>query len=115
MDERNEVAETRSEDEFATAMGRLLAWLMDADRLSGMGFRVLIAAHKLRPDLAGGISLQDIAEFDGQAYGRSAAHKVSADFERTFGVHGRHDRSPAARAKYREAYRRSQGTAAGGP
>lgn len=98
----------RTDEDVATAIGRLLTWLLDADKLSSMGFRVLVAAHKLRPDLIGGISLADIAEFDGQCFGRSAAHKLSRELETLFAIHGIHDRSAAARRKYRTAFRRAE-------
>jgi len=109
--EAKEEDRDRSLEDFSTAVGRLLQWFIDADNLSlsRIGFRVLIATHKLRPDLIGGMSFEEVSRKCG--FGRSAAHKLSRELESIFQLHGVHDRSQVARAKYRKARRRTLGLA----
>jgi hypothetical protein len=100
--------------DFRAAMGRFLQWFIEGKTTGQIGLRVLVATHKLRPDLIGGISFQDIA---GQAgYGRSAAHNLSEDFEKFFPVgRMRLDRSAIARAAYARSHarRNAQGPGSG--
>ncbi len=90
---------------MATVFGRVFAWVLAAPSLEKMGFRVHVAAHKLRPDLIGGMSFEKMASMLGQ--GRSSAHKLSKEFSETFGVRGMLDKSDDARRKSREAWRRA--------
>lgn len=106
--ERQEDAHGMDHNEMAFAFGRVLAWLLEGKSLAAVGTRVFVAAHKIRPDIIQGRSLDSIAKMSGQ--GRSAAHKLSKDFEAIFQVHGIHDRSEEARRKYSEAWQRTNGT-----
>lgn len=107
LEEKEQQAEESTQDEaaMATAFGRVLAWLLEAPSLHKVGFRAYVIAHKLRPDLIGGMSFADMAQQLGQ--GRSSAHKLSKEFATIFGVRGMHDKSDDARRKYRQAWRRT--------
>lgn len=94
-----------SQEDMAFAIGRMLAWMVEGRSLASVGNRVFIVAHKIRPDIINGMSLDGIARMSGQ--GRSAAHKLSKEFEQIFQVHGIHDRSAEARKKYAESWRRA--------
>jgi hypothetical protein len=97
----HEKAVDRPVEDYSAALGRLLAWLLEGPTTAGIGLRTLVAVHKVRPDLIGGLSFEEISAMAG--FGRSAAHNLSEDFERTFpGIHGRFDRSETARAAYRK-------------
>ncbi len=99
-----------TDTDLLSAIGRLLAWYLEGEKLSQIGLRTLVSIHKLKCDLIGGISFQEIAEQAG--YGRSAAHNLSASFEATFPTgRGRLDRSSIARNHY--AYARKYGRRAG--
>lgn len=106
-DEMRQEAHGVDHTEMAFAIGRMLAWLLEGKSLAAVGNRVFVVAHKIRPDIINGMSLDGIAKMSGQ--GRSAAHKLSKEFEAIFGVHGIHDRSAEARKKYSEAYHRVNG------
>lgn len=107
-EERDNAAERPIDhNDMAFAIGRMLAWMLEARSIVAVGNRVHIAAHKLRPDLVKGMSLDGIAKKSGQR--RSAAHKLSKEFEQIFGIHGIHDRSEEARKKYAESWRRVNG------
>lgn len=93
-----------SHNDLAFAFGRVLAWLLDAKTLNGVGFRAYIFAHKIRPDLIKGMTLDEIASILG--HGRSSSHKLSKELEMVFGIRGLNDRSDAARKKYRESWKR---------
>lgn len=90
---------------MGAALGRVLAWLLEAPSLNKVGFRAYVIAHKLRPELIGGMSFADMANKLGQ--GRSSAHKLSKEFASIFGIRGLNDKSDDARRKYRQAWRRS--------
>ena len=79
-----EQATPRTQEDLAHALGRLLAWILRAKTLAGVGFRVMIVAYNVRPDLIGGKTLEEISHMMG--YGRSAAHNQSREFQRTFGI-----------------------------
>jgi hypothetical protein len=107
-EKEQEADESTTQDDptaMATALGRVLAWLLEAPSLPKVGFRAYVIAHKLRPDLIGGMSFADMAQQLGQ--GRSSAHKLSKEFATIFGVRGMHDKSEEARRKYRQAWRRT--------
>lgn len=97
-----------SEADFLTATSRLLQWFLEGPTTAGIGLRVLVATHKLRPDLIGGMSFREIA---GQAgFCRTAAHNLSEDFEKTFPVgRTRLDRSAIARLAYAKSHARRNG------
>ena len=99
-DERNDDAR-----ETAVMFGRILAWLLDAKTLSHIGFRAMILAYKMRPDLIGGRTLDQIGRILG--HGRSSAHKLSKELEDTFGLRGINDKSDRARQIYSAVWRRN--------
>jgi hypothetical protein len=99
--EAKEEGADRPIEDYSAAVGRVLSWFLEGQTLAQIGLRVLVATHKLRPDLIGGMSFQEIAGFAG--FGRSAAHNLSEDFEKCFPVRGIHDRSTLARTRYRDA------------
>ena len=109
-EEAVEVSDRTSED-FSAAIGRLLAWYLEGGTLAMIALRVLVSVHKLRPDLIGGMSFQEIAGKAGQ--GRSAAHNLSEEFEQYFPIRGRLDRSELARLRYRRSHGPDRGQAAG--
>ena len=92
----------RPAEDYAAAIGRVLAFFLEGQTLGQIGMRVLVAVHKLRPDLIGGMSFQEIAAQAGQ--GRSAAHNLSEEFEQYFPIRGRLDRSELARLRYRRSH-----------
>lgn len=106
--EESEEGPATDHAELATAVGRLVAWLLEGGNLGLIGFRAYVVAHKLRPDLINGMSLDCIARKLG--HGRSSAHKLSKDLTEVFQIRGINDRSEAARQKYREAWARSHAT-----
>jgi hypothetical protein len=92
--------------DLRAAIGRILAWFLEGERLSQVGTRVLVSVHKLNPALVGGISFDAIAAQAG--YGRSAAHNLSLSFEETFPVgQTRLSRSARARRAYRASHHRN--------
>jgi hypothetical protein len=103
--EAKEEAKDRPAEDYSAAVGRVLSWFLEGQSLAQIGLRVLVATHKLRPDLIGGISFQQISQMAG--FGRSAAHNLSTEFERNFPVRGIHDRSTLARAHYRESHQKT--------
>lgn len=107
LEESEELPEA-SHDELATVVGRILAWILEGGTLGTVGLRAYILAHKIRPDLIGGMSLDKMAAKLG--HGRSSAHKLSKDLSAVFGIRGINDRSETARQKYREAWARTHGT-----
>lgn len=102
--EESEEAPEPSHHDLAFAFGRVLAWLLDAKTLNGVGFRAYIFAHKIRPDLIKGMTLDEIASILG--HGRSSSHKLSKELELVFGIRGMNDRSDQARKKYKQAWKR---------
>lgn len=82
--EAAEIIPEPNHEELAHALGRLLAWILRARTLAGVGFRVMIVAYNVRPDLIGGKTLEEISHSMG--YGRSAAHNQSREFQCTFGI-----------------------------
>ena len=102
--EEKEATVDRPIEDYSAAVGRVLAWFVEGTNLAQIGLRVLVATHKLRPDLIGGMAFEEISAMAG--FGRSAAHNLSDDFEKTFPVRGIHDRSTLARAHYRDARRK---------
>jgi hypothetical protein len=89
--------------DFLTAIGRLTQFFLEGKKLSQIGLRVLVAVHKLRPDLIGGISFQEISQMAG--FGRSATHNLSESFETFFPVGKmRLDRSARARRAYARSH-----------
>lgn len=66
--------EALSAVDFSAATGRLLAWYIEGPTLAGIGLRVLVSVHKLRPDLIGGMSFREISAPAG--FCRSAAHST---------------------------------------
>jgi len=99
--------------EFKTAIGRLCQYFLEGRTTAGIGLRVLVAIHELRPDLIGGISFAEISAMAG--FGRSATHNLSEDFENFFPV-GKMplDRSAKARRAYRLSHHRNgQGPGSG--
>jgi hypothetical protein len=96
-------ASDRTSADYSAAVGRLLAWFLEGQNLAQIGLRVLVCIHKLRPDLIGGMSFQEISAQAG--HGRSAAHNLSEDFERTFPIgQMRLDRSDLARLRYKRSH-----------
>lgn len=104
LEEAEETTEP-NHHEMAFALGRLLAWMLDGKTFSSVGFRAYILAHKIRPDLINGMTLDDISKHMG--HGRSSGHKLSKELEMTFRIRGLNDRSQAARLKYRQSWRRA--------
>lgn len=51
-----------SHEELAYALGRLLAWILEPGRLTQIGERAIIVGFKIRPDLIGGATLDEIAK-----------------------------------------------------
>lgn len=94
---------SRSEEDAATALRRVLAWCLEGGTLAKSGFRVHIAAAKLEIDPVGP-SLDQIGRLAG--FGRSAANKHAMQFSELFGVRGPHDRSQEAREAYSESWHR---------
>jgi hypothetical protein len=111
MEEREakEAAVDKTPEEYSAATGRLLAWLLEGMTLGQIGLRVLVAIHKLRPDLIGGMSFAEISAMAG--FGRSAAHNLSDDFEKTFPIRGRLDKSELARLRYKRSHGYERGQA----
>lgn len=105
-EETDQAANERRAEDYKAAGGRILAWFLEGTTLAQIGLRVLVATHKLRPDLIGGISFAEISQMAG--FGRSAAHNLSTEFERLIPVRGIHDRSNQARAHYREGQKRKK-------
>jgi len=102
LEEREETVDRPIED-YSAAMGRLLSWFLEKRTLAMIGHRVLVATHKLRPDLIGGKSFQEIAGQSG--FCRSAAHNLSEDFEQVFPIgKTRLDRSRLARLRYARSH-----------
>ena len=92
--------------ELKTAVGRILAWYLEGEKLSQVGLRVLTSVHKLRADLVGGISFAEIGRQAG--FGRSAIHNLSLSFEATFPTGKmRLDRSARARRAYARSHHRA--------
>jgi len=106
LEDAERIPESRHE-ELAHALGRLLAWLLEGKKLPAIGFRVMILAYKIRPDLIGGATLDQIASMRG--YGRSAAHNLSRQLEQTFGARGINDRSVSVRKIYSKIWQRKHG------
>ncbi len=105
------------EDELAFAFSRILSWLLSARSVELVGFRAYVLAHKLRPDLIKGMTLQEIGELVSQ--GRSNAHNLSKELTLTFGIRGRNEQSDASKRERAKAWteanpdaRRQDGTAA---
>lgn len=93
-------------EELAYAMGRLLVWMLDGQRLTKIGERVLIVSYMLRPDLIGGATLEEIAARRG--HGRSGAHNLARRFMRTFGVKSINGKTAAqASARYSAAWHKA--------
>lgn len=104
--ERAEQIAEPTHEELAFALGRLLVWLLDGDRLTKIGERVLIVAYMLRPDLIGGATLEQIAARRG--HGRSSAHNLARRFTRTFGVKSINGKvSAGASARYSQAWHKA--------
>lgn len=101
--ERAERIPEPTHEELSHALGRLLVWMIDGQRLTRIGERVLIVAYMLRPDLIGGATLEQIAARRG--HGRSGAHNLARRFMRTFGVKSINGKAAAqASARYSRAW-----------
>jgi hypothetical protein len=91
--------------EVAAALGRILAWILDANSLKHIGARVKITAAKLRPDLINGQTLESIGREIGT--GRTRIRNQLRDFEDIFGIRGINDRPDAARRAVSRSRRNS--------
>jgi hypothetical protein len=92
---------------MSSALGRILAWMLDARTMARVGMRVHVAAQKIRPDLVNGMSMRQIAEPFG--VGRSRVHNLAKEFERAFGFHGPYYRGgPGVARRLSIAYRRKR-------
>lgn len=108
LEKREDTPESYHE-ELAFALGRLLVWLLQAQKLPLIGQRVYIAAYKIRPDLVGGATLEQIAKLTG--HGRSKAHNLSRELSDMFGVRGLNDRGDQlSTPRYRRAWTRAHKT-----
>lgn len=107
--EENE-SEERSRDcgscpDVDLVLRRIAAWIAEGQTGAGIALRSLVYARNLGViDL----NLEDIAVKFGQ--GRSAAHKVSKDFEEVFGFRSILNRSDDVRAKYSESWHKRMRT-----
>jgi hypothetical protein len=107
--EEKESEHENTHEELAFALGRLLVWLLEAQDIHLIGQRVYVAAYKLRPDLIGGATLQDIAKMTG--HGRSKAHNLSRELSDILGIRGLNDRGDKlSTPRYRRAWARSHKT-----
>ena len=99
--------------DLRAALGRIFCWLLEGQRVSQVGLRLLVFVHAHRPDLIGGISFEEISQMAG--FGRSAAHNISTDLERLWPVGPtRLSRSARARRAYRLSHHRNgQGPGSG--
>ena len=87
---------------------RIVAWIVEANSLVGIGVRARVAASKLRVNELDGSTLEDIARECG--WRRTAVCNIGQDFTGNFGDRGLHDRSLEVREK---AHYRTCGTLAG--
>lgn len=62
----------------------LLLWMSDAPTLESRGLRATVVLHCIRPDLIGGITLEQIGELAGCT--SQAVHKLAGDFRQTTGL-----------------------------
>lgn len=62
----------------------LLIWMSDAPTMEKRGVRATVALYCLRPDLVGGVTLQQIGEQAGCT--PQAIHKVAGDFRHNMGL-----------------------------
>jgi len=84
-------------------MGRLLAWILEGNSYSSIGYRAMILAYQIRPELIGGKTLAEIGKPLG--YGRSASHKLSKELEQVFSIRSINSKSDPARITYRKVWR----------
>lgn len=62
----------------------LLLWMSDSPTLENRGLRVMVALWCVRPDLIGGITLEEIGEQTGCT--RQAVCKLADDFRKSMGL-----------------------------
>ena len=80
---------------------RIVAWIVEADSLVGIGIRARVAATKLRVNELDGTTLEELATQCG--YRRTAVCNIGQDFSANFGARGLHDRTDEVRQQHRWA------------
>jgi hypothetical protein len=63
---------------------RLLIWIAEAGDTQGRGLRATIMLHCVRPDLIGGVTLEQIG--DAAGISKQAAHKLAREFRLDTGL-----------------------------